>query len=499
MSAFGIFFIIFVAVCALLGLNRGIIRQSVRIVTTVIAFAIAFTVANSYNGEIIAAFDSIGSMQELVYALKSEPEFAELITPKIESILVSLDTSIIGYSFSVFGGIISTLAFTTIFVLANIVLKLAYAIVSLILKLAGRPSPTSKIIGAVMAAAEGAVVAALILLPVANIAGIVGDTYALIEQSECEGKDEIMAEYEVTTAAFTEDGILSMIESVGGRAMLDKFSTFEIDGETRNHREDLVLIFKILILDLSEISETDWKSLDTGDKAAIESIIDTIDKSKYLNKVGVTLFHAMHAAAESGTQLIEVEAPLDKLMNAVLAVLGQTSEETFDEDLNTLKEIYFILSDAGVLVDMANGENLTDAFIARDKDGETAINKILEVIERNPRTKPLINEIAKISVSLLSSKVEIDGDIEEMYENLREDMGSVLAVDPSDKEALSNELGTVLYDNGINLDKGVIDNMADYISENHSEVSSLTEEDLDYLILNYYDAYLEYIEGAEAN
>ena len=113
--------------------------------------------------------------------------------------------------------------------------------------------------------------------------------------------------------------------------------------------------------------------------------------------------------------------------------------------------------------------------------------------------------VTELSVALISSSIGLDEDATEVYNNVKEGMKDVLAIKPTDypdteegkeqyKEDLSKELDTTLKENGIELEPEIIDGIADYIDENVEIKDEYTDEEINDVILSYYDAYVKYLE-----
>ena len=57
--------------------------------------------------------------------------------------------------------------------------------------------------------------------------------------------------------------------------------------------------------------------------------------------------------------------------------------------------------------------------------------------------------------------------------------------------AISDSLNSTLVDNGIELDKALVDDMAQHVADNFGDKENLSDEEIDSIILSYYAAYLE--------
>lgn len=497
--------LIFLLACVLIelfaGFRRGILRQALHFVAFAAAAVIAFVNASSIASELLYALNSIDgtTIEAMVAEMKATPEMSAYITADIENFILALDPEIYTCLVAPFSGLVCVFYFTIIFIIFNIIAKFIYLLVRIIFRVGKGQSAATKLPGLVLGAVEGLLFAAILLLPIANIAGIVRDTYDVIAKSE--DSEEIMADYEQSVAPFAEDGVLVAIEKAGGRALYDKFCVYEIGDADCNVREELISIFKTVIIDAPALEDADWKSLSEDDKAAINSILDTVGESNYMSTIIAGVLHATFVTVDKGNLPFEIEEPFDDIVYSAISIFSGVTKDTLGEDLDTLKEIYFIFSDDGVLIGMEEGADLTEIFVKRDENGVTTIDKLIDVIESNQRTKVLLTDLTKLSLTLICTNLDIGDDVTEVYENVKESIGDVLAIDKDDyatdaeyKEALADQLDEALYTNDIELEREIVENMADYIGDNYSDVDEISDEEFSYIILNYYNAYLEHQE-----
>ena len=214
------------------------------------------------------------------------------------------------------------------------------------------------------------------------------------------------------------------------------------------------------------------------------------------------IMRAASASLESSDLPGEIEPPFDSLISSAISIFGTSTPDNLGEDLATIRDIYFIFSDDGVLVAIENGEDLSDVLTRYDDNGDTTVEKIIDAIKANERAKPLLTELTKISMTIISSELGLGDDATEIYESVKSDINDVLAIDKDDyatteeyEAAISDQLEIALADNGIELDRGIVDNMSGYIAENYSDTEELTDEEFNDILLSYYDAYLEYKES----
>ena len=122
------------------------------------------------------------------------------------------------------------------------------------------------------------------------------------------------------------------------------------------------------------------------------------------------------------------------------------------------------------------------------------------MLNENEHTRSLTGVLTKVSVSVMA-KAYGDGlgiDTEQTYENVKSGLSKISGIDKglTDEEytaEVASTINTTLKDSEIDLEPGVVDEMAKYVTENYKEKldGELTDEELDDIIISYYDAYLK--------
>ena len=206
----------------------------------------------------------------------------------------------------------------------------------------------------------------------------------------------------------------------------------------------------------------------------------------------------------TGTEpLFEVGSEYQGLISAMAGVFASGSAETFEEDIETLKEAYYIISDSGILTALNNIDELSKAMTATDEEGKTAVSRVTALLNKNDRTRPIVTELTKLSLKLMASGDSIV--TEELYENVKTGVTETLAIDKDNfetpeeyKEAITESLDTTLKENNIELAPDVVADIADYIDENYEDLKDATDEQINEIILSYHDAYIEYLKSQES-
>ena len=147
-------------------------------------------------------------------------------------------------------------------------------------------------------------------------------------------------------------------------------------------------------------------------------------------------------------------------------------------------------------------EALTNALIKTDASGETVIARAIAILkEGGDRTKPIITTLTKLSVTVMAENMGLGEDAAQLYDTVKDNLNSVLAEMPKEsdyetpgayKAAVSDEITKAFADSDIALDTELADGIADYYIESGlDEYEELSDDDINDLILSYYDAYLE--------
>ena len=122
------------------------------------------------------------------------------------------------------------------------------------------------------------------------------------------------------------------------------------------------------------------------------------------------------------------------------------------------------------------------------------------MLNENEHTRSLTGVLTKVSVSIMA-RAYGDGfgiDAEQTYENVKSGLSKISEIDKglTDEEytaEVASTINTTLKDSEIDLEPGVVDEMAKYVTENYKKElnGELTDKELDDIIISYYDAYLK--------
>ena len=132
----------------------------------------------------------------------------------------------------------------------------------------------------------------------------------------------------------------------------------------------------------------------------------------------------------------------------------------------------------------------------KNADGKTVVDVILDRLGENERGKPIITSFTKISIALMQGALEMDEETEKLYEDVKSDIHVALNHNKSDyatteeyRAAVEADLDKAFENNNLSVSEDVKQNMLDYIEENYSDTSEITDDDINDAILSYYNSY----------
>ncbi len=489
-----------VIIQALCGFINGTHRQILKTVLTLAAAVIAFFIVNSLCDKVFSSLEGT-TLEEFLAAIESSA--SEELAPSVKEVILGLNPLTLEYLGAVvFSPLCAPFIFFPVFFILNIFFRIAYYIIKAFLKNKNKKSFTGRLVGAVLGAAHGLVFAFILLLPFT----VVNDTLNVIVEGKIESAEstadaeELTEIYEKDILPVTNHSVFQTVKLLGGEAVLDAFGNVKNSEAEFNAREEYYLIIKTIAPDIQTLSEIKFESLSEEDKAAIENLISLIDVSE-LTCTAVT--EILNAAGDVLKDNPAVDtANTRELIVALADIFSTATEKTVSSDLSTLADVFFILSDSG-FTDPPEGSDPADILTKKDENGVTVLDRVLGIIDSNPRFSVVETALVKTSLKILAA--EGTPVTPETYDNVKGSINGIVTMEkPSkdDSEAysvylsnVSDKIDETLKTEGITLEKEIIDGMAEYVAENYGGASAeLTDGQFNDIMLNYYDEYVKYTE-----
>ena len=502
----GIYLILAVSALSglLFGLGRGFGKGIIRLITIVISLVAAYIIASSVSGW-LAGFFAGKTLLEVIaefnnWAGSIIPGFAITFTEEIEDILVHVDMAtaqnIISLVLCLF---ISPSIFALCFYILKVATMLVYWLVSLMCGMAGKNNFFSSLGGGLVGALQGMVISLVLLIPIAGFTQLASEARVLVQESEVpEYTKEQVEDFYTNYLDFTlQNPMLDAINSFGGEVMFTGLTTATIEEEKVDMGEvakDLFLLFVdgVTVSDIDFVNPTPW-----GEH--LVRMTEDIGSQRFTASTISGIVRSIAKAFDAGALVIPAEEPIKSLILDMFKMLTTSDENNLEGDLKTLVNIYLIMGEHGLLAEITEGtsEGILDKMLIKTDSGEIVIDLIIDELGKNPRTTLLLDSFAKISVAALSNSITLEEDATEIYNNVKDGVNEVLQTKKENyeteeeyKEALGENLDETLKENGITLEEGIIDEMANYIAENFSEKDEITDQDVTDAILYYYSAYM---------
>ena len=295
---------------------------------------------------------------------------------------------------------------------------------------------------------------------------------------------------------FVENPAITMYSSLGINSLYESLATVSIDENTKSNLTDLAPDAALVTTEVFKLKGVDMNNLSASDEKAVEAILQTIDGNAYFSEIISGILKATANAYSNGDIDFEVEDPFGALIDEAATIFKTSDRQNLKGDLKTITDVIFILSRDGVLASFNEGSDaLLDILTKKDENGNTTVNKVINTIKDNDRTKPLVTVITKISLSVMSEQTGLGENVTETFNNIRESINTnVLSIKKEDYGEerydeyvadVSTAIDTMLKENEINLEKEIVDTMAEYVAENYSDTSEITEEEASDIILSY--------------
>ncbi len=499
---------VFLGIVALLGIigamkgfSRGISRQLIRTLTVVASGVISFILSASVFTKISEYLD--GKTAADIEQLLINKGVLTQSVPWIHNFDVHTIELILAIPMSL---IVMPIIFVVCFITVSSVMLIVHGILSAIFGFRKRRNNfLTRLLGMGLGFIQGVAVAGLILMPIIGLGSSLSNSVTLLKEESPEDTAtvQLTEKYDIYLKNTVESPVFTTFGKYGINALYTKIATVDLDGRS----EDMTALIPDVSRIISEadgLRGADFKNLNPENEAAISRILETANGSEYLTELIAGSVNALSHSYTDGNFNIEIEEPFKSVIDSAVSIFHTAAPSNINTDLDTVKNVLFILSRDGVLNSFDKGSDaMLDVLTRRGADGETTVNRVVNTINSNERTKPLVTLVTKLSVTVMSQEAGISEDALQTYDNIKnslnEDILSIrkeyFATEEEYVTEISLALDSTLKENNITLEKEIVDKMAQYVTDNYSDVDEITDEEANDIILSYYDAYLDYIES----
>lgn len=513
-----------IGICLIIGIikgaTRGIGRQAVRTITIIAAAILALVITKTMENSIFSVFASqsgdsiIDAIEKTGYVVRDT---------SLETIIINLDPSIFNYILAIPLTIfILPISFIVIFYILKLLMLIIHVVLS---GLCGftkkRNTGITRLLGAILGAITGFAVAIVISAPVTGLLSSANQLVDTIKGESEDGEANAVVEmYDEHIAIYANEPLSKLMANLGGRALYSQFTSFTLDEKEYDVISDIAGPgVEITSTTLTKLSGFDWKAPTGTNKEGLIDAISEMSESEYIKHVILSLRNTIVDIYDDGSLIIEADELLLEAVDATFEVFENITSESFDDDIGTLIDAYYILGREGVLTAFETGEleavrdTLTMPYTydpldpVHNGNETTIVKKVVEILNSNEHTKPLVNALTKISLTALANNFGTELSASEIYEEVKAGITETLKIDKNAlsedeyKSAVKDSIDSALQSSGITLredEEYILDGMADYVYENYDELvkfdedgnQEITDAEINNVILSYYEAYL---------
>ena len=494
------------------GISRGFTKSLIRFFTVGASAIFSIIVATTASATLVASALGSGSeAQSLKEWLSSySPDIINSVPSMFQPLLgeISAETTMVFFMM-----LVSLIITPIVFILVFFILKLLTIIIYKILAgLAGAISYNkgfiSTVLGGVVGLAQGLCIAAVIIIPVSGLFGIAEEAKAMLVDPE-NPNEAILSVYDDVIDDVIDNPLFDLIDKAGGNVVYEKLVTATVGSKTYNMKDEclgLVEIGSDFIPVFS--SDFNWKNPTDEQRAELYNLIDDIANNELVASLVSDVMRGAAACIQEGTVDIGLTGAPKILVNEAVNLFATENKDTISGDFHLFVDIYFIMCDYNLIDSFvsADSEAIRDALTAKNANGNTAIDALLERLNAYDRAQPIITSFTKLSITIMMGSAGLDEDTQELYENVKDDIVTVLNHSKSDfeteeeyKEAVSADLDKALTDNNIEIADDVKEQMVDYIAENYGDhEGEITEKEINDALLSYYQSYVKSQENNNA-
>ncbi|MBQ8302673.1 MAG: CvpA family protein [Clostridia bacterium] len=510
------------------GMRRGIIRQSVRFGTIVLSLIAAYISAQTVTSTIVD-FCSNGTIADLVNQIGANSDGS---LDAYMGLLASFDAETAQYLLLLPATtVLAPIAFVLVFLATSALLYVVYVVLTFVVRIFGRrKGMVPRLVGAAIGAVQGVIVVIVLFTPIVGIVDLgaeVATTYVEAMDKEEEGTPEEASADEGNEGAYDDNYMATGQESVdyrlladelnsfnsspamavfgglGARGLYNSFTRVSVDGEVIDFGGVFSEVANVFF-EAGELEGFRWDAVTEHDREILHSIVDKVDDSRYTKLILSGFLRGFARASESGELELVADEPYIGVIRELIHVFTDSNEDNIARDLDTVVDVYVILSEEGFFTSAYIEEgSLRDVLISTDENGEMVIQRVMNILDSNPHTRPVKDALARVTVTIIQNSMDFGEGSEELYENMKTGLTDTLSIDKTEYEteeeyvaAVEDSIAGVFEENGIEADEEIIATMAQHVNEQDLSGQEITDAQINDLILSYYDGYVASMNSA---
>ena len=386
----------------LLGFVRGISRQTMKFITVAVAFMVSLVICTG-------AYEWIHSYLEGKTMLDLTNKLGITLSEQMSALAGALEGEEAVYILAVpLTVVIIPLMFIGIFFVVAGILIVPYIMVCGVLGFTNSANSfATRVLGAILGALQGLLIAVVILVPVAGILETAQEAVTVAERDHKDFKNtqQISELYHTNLDKIAQNPVLNIADDHFG-FIYDRFITIDVEGEPINVHtvvDDAVELY-VYYGELDKGEGVDYKNLTEENKQIIDQMIDSFGDDKLMTIIVSKVFAAGGKATETGAFQLGIDEPLNTLLTSLLKVFATSDETNIEGDIHTFAEVYYLLSDEGVMAS-PDIEVMFSAFLTLDENGNSAFKRLSMILDKNPRFAGLSETLSKVAMDITMQSI----------------------------------------------------------------------------------------------
>ena len=135
---------------------------------------------------------------------------------------------------------------------------------------------------------------------------------------------------------------------------------------------------------------------------------------------------------------------------------------------------------------------MENALTETDDKGVSIITKVINKLNENEHMQPVITAITEMTIKMLAGQLGLDYDTLNAYNDIKDGISNVLSMDKTAdgyEQARDAEINKVLTEQGVELDEATVNEIGDYIDANFADATELSDENLNEILLYYFETW----------
>lgn len=480
----------------LLGLRRGVCRQTVRFATVIISALVSFLVFGGFFPKMLAYLEG-RSLYDFISGTVAP--FGVAIPEWLAGWLGCFESKTGAYMLAIPAAVIvMPIFFVLVYLVLSGLLAIPYVILSGVFGFTKKNNNgLTRILGGAVGLVQGFIISAIILLPVSGALGIADNAVRAAEEKHPESVNTVVlgGAYHKNLEPIKNNVAVKCSDFCLG-FMYDAISTIEVEGEDVSMDTVVSDAMNIFVL-YGDLAGMDKDAIGDEYKAVIDELVSTLGEDKYMAELIAGVMRGAASAREKGILKINsTDDHIGAFTDEFFTLFATSDYQNVKSDITTFKQFFFVLSDAGTLkAAKEDPDAMFETLLAADENGDTTVAKICETLESNPRTAPMAATLNTMAMDILLSTVSDDPNTEQTITEVKECLNAVVAMNREDyssdeeyRSAVSLELDKTLTENNIALEEAELEELTDFVITEFEDVDEITDGELAIFMAEYYNA-----------